>query len=344
MVPLLHDLLGHLLTHERCRRVLLLGVSKDAELIEPLCLNKIAQRLIMRVRLPGKSNDKRRANRHARDALTQFLDEPLDARARIGAVHRAQHRVMRVLEREINVFDDLRLRGKDLDEFVAEIFRIAVEHTDPRYFFNLGELPQETCKHRFAVEIEPIVRAVLRDENELAYTALRQLPRLGYDVLHRAAAEPAADERDRTERAAVIAALRDFHIGGIVRRRPQARCICVVDGIVLARNHKAASLQRLLDNLHDAAPRPRSDDGVRLRDLVEELLTVSLTETSRHDETAAASRLLIIRHPEHGRNGFFLRRLNECAGIDDQDIRLCWFCREFDAVLPHDAEHNLRIH
>ena len=142
----------------------------------------------------------------------------------------------------------------------------------------------------------------------------------------------------------MIAAFRNLKICSIVRRRAQTRCLGIVDGLVLPRNQEPPPLQRLLNNLHDTSPRPCADDGVRLRNLIQQLLPIALPKTARHDETAATSDLLIVCHTKYGRNGLFLRGLDECAGVDNQNICLCRLIRDFNAMLPHNAKHDLCVH
>ena len=141
----------------------------------------------------------------------------------------------------------------------------------------------------------------------------------------------------------MVTAFRNLDICGIVRGCPQARCLSIVDCVVLPCDKKTAPLKRLLDHFHDTAPRPRPDNSIRLRDLVEKLLPISLSETPRHNKTAAAPRLLVVCHPKHRRDRFLFRRLNECTRVDDQDIRLRWLIGDIDAMFTHDAEHNLSI-
>ena len=120
----------------------------------------------------------------------------------------------------------------------------------------------------------------------------------------------------------MIAPLRNLDIRRIVWCRPQARCLGIVDRIILPRDEQATPLERRLDHLHDTAPRPRPDDGIRLRDLIEKLLPISLSKTACYDETAAAPRLLVVRHPEHRRDRLLFCRLNKGTRIDNQDICL----------------------
>ena len=126
MVTLLHHLFGNLLPHCCSGSVLLLGVGKDSHLIESLLLHKATQRLILGVGLPREANDECRANRDSRDACPQLCDQLLHPRPCIGTIHRTQHGIMRMLQRQIDILDHLWLSGKDLDQLIGKILWIAV--------------------------------------------------------------------------------------------------------------------------------------------------------------------------------------------------------------------------
>ena len=139
MVALLHDFLGNLLCHHGCRCIFLLRIGEDPNFVKPLCFDKGAKRLIVRVRLAGKSDNKCRSDGHPGDTLTQLLNQFLHTFARVGTVHRTQHCVMRMLKRKIDIFYNLRLSRKYLDEFIGKVFRIAVENTNPCELLNLRQ-------------------------------------------------------------------------------------------------------------------------------------------------------------------------------------------------------------
>ena len=141
----------------------------------------------------------------------------------------------------------------------------------------------------------------------------------------------------------MITPLGNLDVCSVVRGRAQARGLSIIDGLILARDQETTAFQGLLNDLHDTAPRPRTNNGICLGNLVKELLPVTLTETARHDETAAASCLLVIGHAKYGCNGLFLCGLDKCARVDDQDIRLRRLIGDLNAMLPHNAEHDLRI-
>ena len=85
----------------------------------------------MRVRLPGKTNNEGRTDRHAGNTLTQFLNQFFHTFPCIGAVHRTQNCIMCMLKREVDVFDDLWLICKYINELIRKVFRVAVENANP---------------------------------------------------------------------------------------------------------------------------------------------------------------------------------------------------------------------
>ena len=216
MIAFLHDLLGDLLRHHRRRGILLLGVGKDPHLIKTLLLHKGTERLVVRVCLSWKTNNEGRTDRHAWNTITQFLYQFFHTLTRIGAVHRTQNCIVRVLKREVNVFDYLWLGCKHLNKFIRKVLRVTVENANPCERFNLRQFPQKRWEHRFLVAIQPVVRAVLRNQDDLTHAALCKSPCLRYNVLHRTAAETAADQRYRAERTAMITPLGNFDICSIV--------------------------------------------------------------------------------------------------------------------------------
>ena len=268
MVALLHDLLRHLVRHVVGRRALLARIREDADLVEAHLLDEVAQRVVLGIRLAREADDERRADRHAGDALAQLLDQRAHLLLCVGAAHAAQHGVVRMLQRQVDVLADLRLARNRLDELVAEVLRVAVERADPLELRHLDDLAQELRKLRRTVEVAAVLRRVLGDQDDFAHAVLRQVAHLVADVLDAAAAVVAADVRDGAEGAAVVAALCDLDISRVRRRRRDARRVLVVKRLVLAGDDDAVPLERLLDGLHDAAPGARADDGIRLRYLV----------------------------------------------------------------------------
>ena len=131
----------------------------------------------------------------------------------------------------------------------------------------------------------------------------------------------------------MITALGDLHISRIGRRRQNTRRFRIVDNLILSCQDNAVARQSLTHRLHDAVPCARANDGIGLGHVVQKLLMIAFPETARDDKRTTAARFLVLRHIEHRRDGFLLRRLDESACIDDDDLRFCRIGRKFDAVV-----------
>ena len=57
-----------------------------------------------------------------------------------------------------------------------------------------------------------------------------------------------------------------------------------------------------------------------------------------------AAEFFVFGHFENGVHRFLLRRLDEAAGVDDQDVGIVGARREFVAVARENAHHHLAIH
>ena len=262
---------------------------------------------------------------------------------RIGPPHTAQHRIVRMLKRQIDVFAQLRLPCNRVDKLVSKIFWIAVERANPPYWLDFAQFLQELHETRLAIEVTPILRRILRNEYNFLDPVRRELLYLIADILDRAAAVITANIGNRAESTAVVATLGDFHIGRIARRGADTRRLLIIERLILARDNHALAFQRSLYCLHNAAPRARTYDGISLGDIIEQFLLVTLTETARDNQTAAAPGLLVLGHIEHRRDGLLLGRLDKGTRIDDKDISLCWLVRNLDTMLLQNSQHNFRI-
>ena len=85
-----------------------------------------------------------------------------------------------------------------------------------------AELLKKLCQLPLAVEIDAVAARILRDDDELFHAALRQILRFFHELFHRAAAVPAAELRDDTERTVVVAAFGDAQIRVVLGRGQNA--------------------------------------------------------------------------------------------------------------------------
>ena len=121
-------------------------------------------------------------------------------------------------------------------------------------------------------------RRVLRNQVDFLHALADELAGLRHHALHRAAAMPAADLRDDAERTGMIAALRDFDVGEMFGREPEARSVVIGDpgGFPLDKRHRhmmlAAFLREdLLDDRCDGRHLIEADESVHLGQRVRQI-------------------------------------------------------------------------
>ena len=118
-----------------------------------------------------------------------------------------------MLQRHIEIPQNLGLPPHDGEQLVGNMFRITVEQPDPTQAIHGAQPLQQLGKQGTAGEILSIHGRVLRHQNQLPDTLCGQPLRLPDKGVHLTAAQIAPDQRNRTIGAAVVAAVRDPHIG-----------------------------------------------------------------------------------------------------------------------------------
>ncbi len=134
-----------------------------------------------------------------------------------------------MLKRQVDVLADLVALGHRRQRRVVDRRRIEVEQPDPFEAVDLVELAQQSRERAALVAIDAVERRVLRDQQQFLHAAGRQRARFADDRVCRPAAILAAQRRDDAERALVVAAFGDLHVGVVTRRRQQSWRLGVVD-------------------------------------------------------------------------------------------------------------------
>src|SRR5262249_29740284 len=125
------------------------------------------------------------------------------------------------------------------DQLVGEVDRIRVEDADPLDAVDLVQLAKQLGEAHAPVEIHAVVGRVLSDKDQFADAVGRKLAGFADDLLDRLGDMLAAHAGDGPEGAQPIAALRDFQIGIVAWRDPQA-------GRVFERTNGSGTKQRPL--------------------------------------------------------------------------------------------------
>ena len=212
------DLVFHLRRHGPLFR----GEREAAEVVEAAGLHEFRELFELFVGLAGEARHDRRANDHVRHSLPDLPDERLKGLSVTGAMHAAQDRLVRVLQRDVEVVADFRVGRHDVEQFIADAFGVTVQEADPFDALDFGYSGQEFGQFVLFVEVAAVERGVLGDEDHFFDALCRQGLRLVHDVLDGPGAEPAADLGDGAERAVVGAAVADLEVCPVVGRREDA--------------------------------------------------------------------------------------------------------------------------
>ena len=100
---------------------------------------KSSNDLEFRFGFAGKSDDESRAQRDSRNPSAQSSNQLFDMLARSFPPHPSQHRVVDMLQRNIDVARNLVALRDGLDQFVAPVRRMRVKQAHPEFAFDLLE-------------------------------------------------------------------------------------------------------------------------------------------------------------------------------------------------------------
>ena len=100
----------------RRRRARLERVGKDADALETRRFDEVEQFLELRLGLAGEADDERRPQRQVGDRRAQLAEQVLGRGAVDAPLHALQHAVVDVLQRHVEVRDDLLRARQRLDQ------------------------------------------------------------------------------------------------------------------------------------------------------------------------------------------------------------------------------------
>ena len=104
---------------------------------------------------------------------------------------------MGVLEGNIQIWQDLRVRCHYLDQPVGDVARECVHDADPVQFRNSpGDLFEQARQAVLHPQVVAVIGRILSDQDEFTYAQFVQSPGFAQDGFRRAADRAAFDERD----------------------------------------------------------------------------------------------------------------------------------------------------
>ena len=247
-----------------------------------------------------------------------------------------------MLERDVAVGDEARLASHQLEERPVERAGIGIEETDPAEV-GLGE--QRLDQAREAVRDADVLaeaRGVLRDEIQLLDAGVLKLLRLADDGVDAARAELAAHLRNRAERARIRAPLADFDVR--VRRAggEEARQIFVQPHRHLPLHRRGVDVVAA-HGARDGFEMIEPDERVDLRNGLLQIGAVLLHHAAADDQPLHAFPFAL-RDLQDRVDRLLLRRVDEAARIDDDDIGLVEVVRDRDGGITLKlSKHDLGI-
>ena len=87
-----------------------------------------------------------------------------------------------------------------------------------------------------------------------------------------------------------------------------------------------------------------SKNFIYLRNLIKNLLTITLCHTSCNDQCLCTAILLIFCHLKNILDAFLFRIMDKTTGVDHNDICLLLIIRKGIALIAKDTKHILRIY
>ena len=267
------------------------------------------------------------------------------------AVHGLQHTVADVLEGEVDVLEEAGIGLELLNQLVGDLVGVAVQNADPGDIRLLGDLADQLGQGIAAVEILAVAGGILSNQRQLLDAQGVHVLGLGHHVLHGTGAELAADGGDGAVGAAVVTALGDLEVGGVVGGGEDAVAaqtdgVLVLKGAILLACGDVLALGLLfycLDGVHDVVDTAYAEKSVHLGQLLQDLLAVALGETARDDDALQGAVLLEPGLVQDVVDGLLLGAFNEGAGVDDDDVCVDILRGQLVARGHHLVEHDLGI-
>ena len=136
------------------------------------------------LRLAGKTGDQGGAQADVRNLLSKKSDDVFQLFFIRTPSHPPEYIIGSMLNRHINIMQDLRIPADRLHKFGSDFLGIAIEETDPADPVNLRQSVKQFREHLFAVEIRTVNRCLLGNQDQFTYSLRGELPCCTDHALH----------------------------------------------------------------------------------------------------------------------------------------------------------------
>ena len=321
----------------------------------------------------GKTDNEGGAQCYAGNRAAHLLDGTQEQFGAPASFHSFQGGRRGVLQRDVDVGTDVFVGGDGFEETTCDFIGVRVEKTDPAKIFNCGQLLQQNGESFLQAEIFAVTSRVLADKRNLADAAASQALSLCDDRLKSPGTEFAAQLGNDAEAARVIAALGNLDVGGVARRREDARGAVVVEIVGKIGNRaipgitgEAALLgaditfgsrtqnyegriRRGGASLNSRGGKDflqfaRADHRVHFRNVLADFVAKTLDQASSNHQFLRAASGFMTSHFQNRVHRLLLRTGNEGAGVDYDDVSVLGVLGQFCPCLREHAHHDLAIH
>ena len=138
----------------------------------------------------------------------------------------------------------------------------------------------------------------------------------------------------------LIASFCNLQIGKMPARRHQAPRIHQRQRVDVFHFHVAFASQRFLHRFYNLVIGCGSQHRIHFRNLIQNLLLVSLRQAAGHNQHLKPSIRLVLCHLQNRLDALFLGVMDETAGIDDNDIRLHLIIHHPVSFGSQKSQHN----
>ena len=249
-----------------------------------------------------------------------------------------------MLNRNIQIFHDLRLLGHGLDKLVVDLVGVNIVNTDPVKSFDLAQLMEQLGQQALmSRQVGAVAAGVLRHHNQLLHTGIGQHPGLVEHIVQLSAAIFAPQRWDHAVGAVIVAALCDFDVRIVLGGRKDTPGLFLrgVDG---AKIRYALFLQQAFNGWDDLGIAPGAQHAVHLRHLLHDLVLVALGQAAGDQDLADPALCLQRSRHKNMVDRLGLSGINEAAGIDHNHIAAVDLTADGIACLLDAVHHSLAIY
>lgn len=309
----LHDAVGALFFHGfgdvvgvifECVGVFFVAVLEYAEAVKFGRLYVLVQFLKFGVGLARMPDEQCCAERDAGHLLANAVDERYGLLLGDVAAHLLEHVGGYVLERYVEIAADVAALAHEREYVLGEVARIGVVQAYPFGAGLVGEHAQEVGQTAFFVQVEAVVRKILRDENQFFGATSDKIFGALEERFHAFAFVLAADERYGTECAGTVATFGQLEVSGVARRGDDA----FVEQVALV-----FGVERLEYFLQVFGTKV----AVHLGYFFAEVVGIALAEAADDEQALDEALFLGKAVLEYGVDGFFFGVADKSAGVDD---------------------------